>query len=61
MQGPQGAVGVAASRNGVLAVLASGSANADMDIVTVTDEGVERPTAIPRRSWGDLRISPDGR
>ncbi|HEX4931801.1 MAG TPA: protein kinase [Gemmatimonadaceae bacterium] len=61
LQGPAGAVGVAASRNGVLAMLARGAGSADLDIVTVNEKGAERPTAIPRRSWGDLRISPDGR
>jgi serine/threonine-protein kinase len=62
-QGPLGAVQVAASRNGVLAVLAGGSESdgRESDMVMVTDKGVERPTAIPRRSWREVRISPDGR
>ncbi len=62
-QGGGGAVGFAASRNGVLAIHRGANAvtNRTRDIVRVTEKGVERPTALPRRSWVEIRVSPDGK
>ena len=62
-QGLGGAVGVAASRNGVLA-LQSGTvafSGGDRDVIVVTEKGVERPTVLPRRRWDQARVSPDGK
>ena len=63
-QGGGGAVGVAASRNGVLAIQTGAIdvfSNRARDVVVVTEKGVERPTALPRREWDQVRVSPDGK
>ncbi len=58
--GSAGAVGVAVSQNGTLTYHESSDATPQSTLWVVHDDGTERATAAPQRTYNSPRVSPDG-